>query len=178
MKSHKINSGPKKVTSFNLKRAVCFALFGLVAVVASTIFWHRNGTDDIFELDEDTVNSLSDISTLPESFMTSYFSEVSVANNIYDTDQTIIVTSLTALENDFGADEVISAPNHQYFLYYNSKEARDQALARLDNEDSVLFAESDAVSEISAYNSWGIEDMGLDQAVAAIDLENANGCDY
>ena len=174
MKSHNINSGPKKVTSFNLKRVVCFALFGLAVVVTSTIFWHHNSTDDIFELDEDTVNSLSDISTLPESFMTSYFSEVSVTNNIYDTDQTIIVTSLTALENDFGADEIISAPNHQYFLYYNSKEARDQALARLDNEDSVLFAESDTVSEISAYNSWGIEDMGLDQAVAAIDLENAN----
>ena len=173
-KARKVISGLEKVMEIGSKRMFRFILLGFVIVGTLSIFQYHNRPNDISELDDDTVNSLSDISTLSESFMTSYFSEVSVANNIYDTDQTIIVTSLTALENDFGADEVISAPNHQYFLYYNSKEARDQALARLDNEDSVLFAESDTVSEFSAYNSWGIEDMGLDQAVAAIDLENAN----
>lgn len=119
-------------------------------------------------------NELINISELSDEFMENYFSSFAETNQAADVNSTIIVTSTEKPENTFGATKMIEAPNSQYFLYYNSPSEKENAMRNIQEEPGVIYIEEDSLSKASEYNSWGIEDMGLNQAISIIDFENAN----
>lgn len=129
---------------------------------------------------------LINISELSEEFMEDYFSSFAETNQTADVNSTIIVTSTEKPGNTFGATKMIEAPNNQYFLYYNSPSEKESAMRKIQKEPGILYIEEDSLFEASDYNSWGIEAMGLNQAIANFDIEGSeqvtvaiidSGCD-
>ena len=64
----------------------------------------------------DSSNPLINISELPEQFMKNYLDSYAEMAKIDNRENILIVTSSTKLENIFGAEKVVEAANHQYFL--------------------------------------------------------------
>ncbi len=118
----------------------------------------------------DSSNPLINISELPEQFMKNYLDSYAEMAKIDNRENILIVTSSTKLENIFGAEKVVEAANHQYFLQYASEEKKNLAFQQISGEPNLRVIENsryelfDDDEEESNYNSWGIEKMGLDHA--------------
>lgn len=146
-----------------VKRFVVFAGICLAGSLAF-VFLRSSPRPQTFASPEtiQAATELIDIDTLSEDYMTSYFSDVLSMSDSHQPG--LIVTSESYPADTYGATKVISAPNHQYFLYFESDQAKEVAARAL--ADTSVAVEEDIALEITdtTYNSWGITDMGLDSA--------------
>lgn len=125
-------------------------------------------------------NDYINISDLSEEFMSEYLQSYSEMANLENKENILIVTSMHSLKDTFDASSVVEAPNHQYYLYYDSEFKKDSALSKFSNDETIKvqenyiyeFSEEDTESA-SVYNSWGIEAMGLDHAKELVDSTDA-----
>lgn len=118
---------------------------------------------------------LINISYLSEDFMDDYFEEISNTNSS-DKENMLIVISKKGISNDYGALNVIEAPNNQYVLQYSDSDSRDYAMKMLENDSSIESVEENSVyyteeTDVS-YNSWGIKKMGLDNVIESDTIHN------
>ena len=82
----------------------------------------------------------------------------------------LIVTSASPLTNTYGAKNVIEAANNQYFLEFDSSEAKNLAYEQMSDLPEIKVAKN-AIRTFSndgddgdSFNSWGVKKMGLDHA--------------
>ncbi|MBQ6841162.1 MAG: leucine-rich repeat protein [Bacilli bacterium] len=133
-----------------------------------------------------TYKSLINISDLSEDFMVKYFDDMERLQD--NKENMLIVTSPEALEDSYGATEVVNAPNNQYFLQYETEEDKNKALEKLNESEDILYVGENITYELTGdtYNSWGITKTGLDAAIKQAqnkDLEDITvavidtGCD-
>lgn len=129
----------------------------LVAVIAGIGLLNGH---EITEVD------IINISELSDEFMQEYYDGVSELSD-GDKDNILIITSLDELSDWRGASKCVKAPNHQYFLQYDTREQKEDALAYYKNDKNVLYAEKNAIRTLEAteYNSWGVSEMSLDSAI-------------
>lgn len=138
---------------------VFLAIFILFVVSITTL--HYNGK----EID---TSSLININECSQAFMEKYFTEMSkIAEE--DKPNILIVISKTKIATTYGAKNVIAAPNNQYILVYDSKEAKDEAKEKLTKAKGLISVEENIEYKISAYNSWGVTSTGMDQASARLE---------
>ncbi len=113
-------------------------------------------------------DNLINIKNCTEKFMTNYFEETSKIED-EDKENILIVTSKTKIIDTYGASKVIPAPNNQYFLVYETKEAKDLAFKNMKKLKGIVSVEENIIYKISAYNSWGVSATGMDIASAALE---------
>ncbi len=121
---------------------------------------------------EDTNNSLINISTLSKTFMNQYLEEIEKLTK-EEKENLLIVISSHKLENTYDAKKIIEAPNHQYYLVYNSKEAKANAYQEL-KKDETLTVEQNQVHELAStsYKSWAVQKLGFDTAIDFVNSQN------
>ncbi len=139
-----------------------------VTIIGSLLFAYNH----IFKNNNNRLN----ISHLSSDFVEKYFAEISEIKTDEEKENMLIVISDNMIEEDYGAIKIIEAPNNQYLLRYNSKEEKEFAFEKLKNDSRIKSVEENIVYTIQNdnYNSWGIEDMALNQAItkANINIEN------
>ena len=109
---------------------VFLAVFMLFVVSITTL--HYNGK----EID---TSSLININECSQAFMEKYFTEMSkIAEE--DKPNILIVISKTKIATTYGAKNVIAAPNNQYILVYDSKEAKDEKTEYIYDIDAPLWS--------------------------------------
>ena len=115
-------------------------------------------------------DDLINISELSEEFMDDYFEEYSNIESENQKENMLIVTSLEKIDDSYGAAKIIEAPNNQYILEYKTEEEKNNALTKFKVDDAVLSVDENemVVFDNADYNSWGIEKMGLDNTINAI----------
>ena len=135
------------------KRIICVATAGIVIVglLCGGLWLFRDKNVSIADVDEPTNEQ-----------MEQYLDEYAEMTSQYDPENLLIVMS-EGRPNAYGAVDVVDAPDHTYFLMYESAEKRDEAYARLE-QDNLISVEKNVKMELLDYNSWGIEAMGLDEA--------------
>lgn len=115
----------------------------------------------------------------------------------------LVVTSKEKIKENYGATEIVEAPNNQYFLQYNTKKEKENALKKFSKDNNIKCAEENIVykivdneikitkeniekakSKTNSYNSWGITAMGLEEAANNLKTQNETvvaiidtGCD-
>ena len=118
---------------------------------------------------------LINISYLSEDFMDDYFEEISNTNSS-DKENMLIVISKKGISNDYGALNVIEAPNNQYILEYSDSVSKDYALEMLENDSSIESVDENSVYHTEeadvSYNSWGIKKMGLNNVIENDSISN------
>ena len=137
-------------------------------------------------------NEYINISSLSDEFMNEYFSSYAEMAKLENKENILIVTSMHPIGDTFGATHVVEAPNHQYFLYYDSKSKKESALTKFSDDNTLKVQENmtyeltkddgDGAGSImtlgngnSSFDSWGVEAMGLDymaEAIENIDAED------
>ena len=147
--------GSKKLR--NILLISSFVLIVLISIFGINIYLNRKCIE----------NDLINISYLSEEFMDNYFEEVSEIKE-EDKENILIVTSKEKLNDVYGAVKVIEAPNNQYFLQYETKEDKEEALenfndnTNIDVSENIIHEISENTVLVADYNSWGVEAMGLD----------------
>ena len=134
-------------------------------------------SEDYINLEKNkTQQDLINISECSEEFMQNYFEGTKEINEKDNKDNILIVTSKEKIKNTFGASDIVSAPNNQYILQYNSEDEKNNALDQLKKNEDILYVEENNTYTFfeSEYNSWGIEKMGLNSAIQAAQQENIN----
>lgn len=118
-------------------------------------------------------NNLINISSLSEEFMEEYLEEVKRIKE-EDKENILIVTSKNELKENYGAINVIEAPNNQYILQYISLKSKNEALVNFKKDISIMAVDENEVFTLSevGYNSWGIEKMSLDSAIDVSNFKN------
>ena len=164
----------KRLTAFckrTLKTAIFAALF-IVAISAISML-NQNSTSK-------SSNPLINIKELPESFMEKYLSDYAEIKDNNAKSNILIVTSAEEPTNTYGAKNVIYAANNQYFLEYESSEAKDLAYEQMKSLPNLSVAKNalrtfSGDGDDDAYNSWGIEKMGLAHVKELLDgYQNKN----
>ena len=123
-------------------------------------------------------NPLINISELPAEFMETYLADYAEMATSDNKENILIVTSKAPLEDDFGAQRIVKAANNQYFLEYETAEAKDFAHQQMSSTPNLTVSENhlhelfDNNASDGGYNSWGIEKMGLNHASELV--ENAS----
>ncbi len=148
-----------------LKVRRCFFCVISIIVVASVLFLVANYDKNNNAL---TISMIANADELSEEFMDRYFEEYADMRNdsSSDPENMLIVVSMEEPEC-YGAKKVVEAPNHTYFLQYDSAEEKDNAFNELSNDDVISVEENDYI--LPAYNSWGIERAGLSTMSSAIE---------
>ena len=126
---------------------------------------------------EERLKDLINISELDQDFMNKYFydyKEMAARNN---QENILIVISENGIKNTYGAVQVVNAPNHQYFLQYETDKDRKEAYKKLKEDNYLSVSENIIYEELgdpetnnpetdnTGYMSWGINAMGLDYAI-------------
>ena len=166
------------------KKVILTILF--IIIVFSIFYFYKDKTT--------TTVDLININKLSSKFMDNYFSEVKSLSS-QDLDNALIVISKKKIKDGYGATKIIPSPNNQYILVYSNSKDRDNAISILKSDKNVLSVETnknlylyndDNNTNSSNYNSWGIEKMGLDNAISQLnnmDVEDItvaildSGCD-
>ena len=151
------------------RKLLCGFLILIIIICIPFFFYKKNNLLK-------TNNSLINISELSESFMQNYFEEVAALDED-NKENILIVTSLDGINKDYGASKIVEAPNHQYFLQFSSSLLKEKAFKEIES-DNILVEENvvryyNEVLE-TAYNSWGIEAMGLDYAITSTSGKTLN----
>lgn len=153
-----------------------------IAIVVTIIIISAMGFLCIKKLkSKTTIEDLVNISSLSQEFMDNYLSDVKKIKD-EDKENLLIVTSKKQIKNTYGASKIISAPNNQYYLQYETEDDKDIALKKFkgNNDPSLVVSEnimyeiSDDTVLVSNYNSWGIEAMGIDTLLESISSHNLN----
>ena len=164
-----------------------------IAIVVTIIIISAMGFLCIKKLkSKTTIEDLVNISSLSQEFMDNYLSDVKKIKD-EDKENLLIVTSKKQIKNTYGASKIISAPNNQYYLQYESEDDKDIALKKFNDNKQVLSVQENLIYHLSNetiesnYNSWGVQKSGFDHAKNVIEdsgrAENINvaiidsGCD-
>jgi len=156
----------------NFKKKIFFIVVVVAIVIAGTLLT-RN-----FLKKEHQEDDLINIATLPEKFIQDYLEKVKEIEDDQK-DNVLIVTSRDALENTYGATNIVEAPNHQYILQYDSEEDKKNALKELQENSKIISVEENArktldmTTSAATYNSWGVQKVGLDYAMSSVNIANA-----
>ena len=109
-----------------------------------------------------------------------YFAEYAEMAANSEPENILIVQNETRPE-DYGAERVIETTNHVYYLQYRTAEERDEAWKKLKLDDLIRVVPNiefeitedeqggDSASGKQNYMSWGIEAMGLNYAIDAVE---------
>ena len=121
------------------------------------------------------VKKYININNLSKNFMDKYFEETKELTND-DLKYSLIVTSLSKIDNNYGAKNVIEGPNHQYLFSYSSKEEMKKSQKLLENDKKIDHVTKNIDLELydTNYNSWGITKSGIDKALEYIGSSNPN----
>ena len=152
-----------------VRRYLFYIVFVVTIILAMGIALNNHRSDDAL-----TISMITNIDELSEEFMNNYFEEYAEMRNdeTSDPENMLIVVSMEEPEN-YGAKKVVEAPNHTYFLQYNSEEEKDNAFNELNDDNVISVEENDYI--LPAYNSWGIEKAGLsDISAAANKIQSPN----
>ena len=161
-----------KKKSMFLSLIIIFVI-GLFAIVAflNTKNINKNKSK------EERLKDLINISELDQDFVNKYFEdykEMAARNN---QENILIVISENGIKNTYGAVQVVNAPNHQYFLQYETDKDRKEAYKKLKEDNYLSVSENIIYEELgdpetnnpetdnTGYMSWGINAMGLDYAI-------------
>ena len=170
-----------KNRSIKIKKII--VLFILLGVFFVTIFiikdkqyLNQNLNQGIIdEKKQKELKKLINIDTLSDKFMDNYFDEVSNLEQ-KEKEKTLIVISDNKLDDAYGATKVIEAPNNQYFLVYDTNVSKNKALKKFKNNSDIVSVEENEIIKIDTidevgfgYNSWGIKQLGYDDAIDTID---------
>lgn len=124
------------------------------------------------------LDGLVNISELPAEFMERYFDGYQEMIQEGKAENILIVMNYER-PNEYGATHVVEGPNHTYFMMYDSEKAKTEAFRQLQ-QDKVVSVEENGRLELAEskqssgatgadYLSWGVEAMGLDKAIHAVD---------
>ena len=152
---------------FYVKKTIKFAAIGVVsAVLLCGGLW--------FLSDEKPVRggNIINIADLSDEFMEEYFSSYAEMTANGDQENMLIVISYNHPDGH-GAKDIVEGPNHTYYLMYDSTEKKDFAYEQLLKDD-VISVEQNKEMQLAAYNSWGIEAMGLDHGIRSIGVGGGN----
>ena len=110
---------------------------------------------------------LINISSLSEEFMNEYYNGVKKLQENDNKENILIVTSLNEISDNYGATDVVKAPNNQYFLQYETEEEKNYAFNKLNENKKIISVEKNNVYTTyeKSYNSWGINKMGINNAI-------------
>ena len=155
-----------------MKKSKILIILGAFLLTAGAFFalalaWSHKKIED--------PTDLINISDLSEEFMDNYLTSYAEITKNYSKDNLLIVTAKNKPVDSYGAVSIVDAPNHQYFFQYDSEKAKNIAYSKLRADSTISVAENthyellEDESGNSAYNSWGIERMGLDHAAEIIE---------
>ena len=120
---------------------------------------------------QEKIKSLININDLSDEFMNNYYNDYAIMASQDNLENVLIVISEKGIKNSYGATNIVNAPNHQYFLQYETEKEKNNAYEKLNN-DGYLSVEENEIIQISEgdstsreYMSWGISAMGLDYAI-------------
>ena len=147
-----------------VRRYLFYCVFVVAIVTAIGIALNNYRSDNAL-----TISMITNIDELSDEFMNNYFEEYAEMRNdeTSDPENMLIVVSMDEPEN-YGAKKIVEAPNHTYFLQYDSEDEKNDAFAKLNGDDLISVEENGYFSP--DYNSWGIEKMGLDNALSSVAL--------
>ena len=127
---------------------------------------------------QDRIKALININDLSDKFMEDYFNDYSTMVARNNLDNVLIVTSENGIKNSYGATDIISAPNNQFFLQYETDNDCKSAYKKLKKDGYVSVDKNETVdisgenTNNKSYMSWGIEAMGLDYAADKANNKN------
>ncbi len=148
----------------------------IIGIISTTIFFNNKDTKKQ-KSKKERLKELINIDELDKDFIDDYFNdykEMAARNN---QENILIVISENGIKNTYGAVQVVNAPNHQYFLQYETEKDRKEAYKKLKADNYLSVEENTILKELgdsesdepqsgsTGYMSWGIEAMGLDYAI-------------
>ncbi|HIU40271.1 MAG TPA: leucine-rich repeat protein [Candidatus Aphodocola excrementigallinarum] len=160
-----------------MKKAICAVILVLIGMFAGVITLQVNRNQKNIISKEEKVKELINISSLSDEFMDNYYEDYTKMVKEDNLDNVLIVISENGIKNDYGATNIVKAPNNQYFLQYKTEKERKNAYEKLKNDDRYVSVEENQTISVTednnllsnenatTYNSWGIEAMGLDYAI-------------
>ena len=112
-------------------------------------------------------NTLININDYSNKEMDKYLADIEKINSGNNQENVLIIISKYDIKDDFGAINVVKAPNHQYFLEYETTEEKNKALNNFKKDNKIISVEENIFHTISetTYNSWGVEAQSLDTAI-------------
>ena len=138
------------------KKVVALLLLGLVAIgFGCGGVWVLNREEQKIAAEE-----------LTDDFMEEYLGAYAEMMQKGEQENVLVVVN-NERPNDYGAIDMVEGPNRTYFLMYDSEKARDEAYVKFEMDGSTSV-EKNVMLELMNYRSWGIELMGLDDAIDAI----------
>ena len=153
---------------FKLKKPLVFWLTIVFCLMTGGLFVYWNLISE--------KESIINISSLPEDVIDTYFESFSEMSKSDNKENVLIVTSKVPLEDTYGATQIVSAPNYQYFLQYENENDRKYALnmfktsnIKVSENKTYKFTNDGQNETASDYNSWGIKAMGLDRATELVE---------
>ncbi len=157
-----------------MKKRLYISAFLVIFLIGSITccFYFKHKLLNNNKLTDDLIN----ISKLPKEFMNNYFKEVSEIKED-EKDNILIVISEEKLKETYGAKKIIDAPNNQYILQYDNLKNKDKAFNKLKNDPSIIVQENITYTFSNVdgnYNSWGVEKMGLDDAIEFANSQKLN----
>lgn len=137
------------------KRIVLFLIISIMALTSIFLLNRKKLSDN---------NDLINLTDLSEEFIENYFEKSKIIDKQDNKENILILTSKEKIKNNYGATEIIEAPNNQYILQYNNENDKNKALTNFNKNDDIVSVEENMIQEVVStdYNSWGIEEMGLD----------------
>lgn len=181
-----------------IRKIISFGFIIFIFIIGTCFFVKqifKNNTDDMListselseefkdnyfeeynELEEELIN----ISELPEDFMDNYFEEYNELEKEEKENMLIVISSEKINDEDYGAKEVIEAPNNKYYILFEDDLSKEKAINKLNEEESVKSVDENVKREILinedeyTFNSWGIKTMGLDNGINLVSTVDAN----
>ena len=148
----------------------------IIGIISTTIFFNNKYTKK-HKSKKERLKELINISELDHDFIDDYFNDYKEMAARDNQENILIVISENGIKNTYGAVQVVNAPNHQYFLQYETEKDRKEAYKKLKEDNYLSVSENTVYEELgdsetgdsetgsTSYMSWGINAMGLDYAI-------------
>jgi len=153
-------------------KELVFILIIVILVIGNVVYLIKQDAKK-----ENKNAELINITQCSEEFMNNYFEELDKIQENEDKENILIITSETKIQDGYGASEIVEAPNNQYILKYESQEEKNDALENFNTNKELISVEENIAYTLTGdvkYNSWGIEKMGLDQAIEVVNSKDLN----
>ena len=96
---------------------------------------------------QEKIKSLININDLSDEFMNNYYNDYAIMASQDNLENVLIVISEKGIKNSYGATNIVNAPNHQYFLQYETEKEKNNAYEKL-NSDGYLSVEENEIIQI------------------------------
>lgn len=138
----------------NINKCVAISLL-LVLVLGVGLYLCSGRSTDVF-----------DVERFEGERMVQFFDEYEDLSQSGESENMLIVVSNKRPE-EYGAVDIVEGPNRTYFLMYDSMRARDEAYEQFKLDETVTV-DKNIEMQLVSYNSWGVERMGLDNAIETL----------